>query len=119
MTNAQLFKQSLKNGCPKCGEPNIFPHRWTLDVKDKCDHCDFKISDHDSGDGPAFFILSILCIIMTPLALWLAAVTDIPLWAHAIIWSVACIGFCLVTLQPLKAYFIALNYKHRDGAKGV
>lgn len=119
MIKSKTLKQSLKNGCPKCGIPNIFPHRWTLDVKDKCESCGLKLKDHDSGDGPAFFLLSALCFILTPLALWLAFLVDIPLWEHALIWTVVSIGLCLLTLQPLKAYFIALNYKHRDGAKGV
>jgi len=119
MDHVQIFKQSLKNGCPKCGKPNIFPHRFTLEVKDQCDHCGLKLRDHDSGDGPAFFVLSALCFILTPLALWLGMTTETPLWAHAIIWTIASVIFCLLTMQPLKAYFIALNYQHRGGAKGV
>jgi len=119
MIDRDLFNQSMKCGCPKCGTPSIFPHKFTLDVIEKCPECGIEIAEHDSGDGPAFFAGSILCFIMTPLALWLATIIDIPLWAHAIIWSVACIGFCILTMQPLKAYFIALNYKHRGGAHGV
>lgn len=119
MIDRDLFKQSMRCGCPKCGASSIFPHKFTLDVIDQCPQCGLKIADHDSGDGPAFFAGAALCFIMTPLALWLAAIIDIPLWGHAIIWSVACIMFCVLTMQPLKAYFIALNYKHRGGAHGV
>jgi len=119
MIEQKIIINSLKNGCPKCGTPNIFPHRFTLTVREECPHCGLKIADHDSGDGPAFFLLSSLCIVLTPLALWLAAIVDLPLWAHAVIWTGVSIGFCLITLQPLKSYFIVLNYKHRDGAKGV
>jgi len=114
-----LLKQSLKCGCPKCGVPSIFPHKFTLETIEKCPSCDLKIKDHDSGDGPAFFLLSALCFIITPLALWLAYVIEIPLWAHACLWTFVCVGLCLVVLQPLKTYFIALNYKHRGGAHGV
>lgn len=119
MIKGTILKQSLKCGCPKCGHPSIFPHKFTLDVKQNCGDCGLKIADHDSGDGPAFFALSILCFVLTPLALWIAAVIEIPLWEHAIIWSVVSIGFCFLTMQPLKAYFIALNFKHRGGAHGV
>jgi uncharacterized protein (DUF983 family) len=90
-----------------------------LDVKDTCGSCGFKIANHDSGDGPAFFALSALCFIMTPLALLCAAIVDWPLWIHAVVWTIISIVFCLQTMQPLKAYFIALNYKHRGGAHGV
>jgi len=119
MIKTNLFKQSMRCGCPKCGVPNIFPHKFTLDVKKKCPACGLKISDHDSGDGPAFFAGAVLCFVLTPLALWLAAVMNIPLWAHAIIWTFVSVAFCILTMQPLKTYFIALNYKHRGGAHGV
>ena len=115
----RTLKQSLRCGCPKCGEPSIFPHKFTLNVKDKCDACGFKIANHDSGDGPAFFALSALCFIMTPLALWVAAIWDWPLWVHGTVWTFLTILFCLLTMQPLKTYFIALNYNHRGGAHGV
>lgn len=117
--DANLLKQSLKNGCPKCGEPNIFPHRLTLDVKGNCASCGFKISNHDSGDGPAVFLVFILGFLLTPLALLADHLYIIPLWAHAIIWTIAAVGICIFTMQPLKTYVITLNYKHRRGAKNV
>ena len=119
MIDFQILKQSLKCGCPECGQPSIFPHKFTLDVKDTCEHCGFKIANHDSGDGPAVFLIFILGFVLTPLALWLSVVVDIPLWGHAIIWSVVSVGLCFLTMQPLKTYVIALNYKHRGGAHGV
>jgi uncharacterized protein (DUF983 family) len=118
-TNRDLVVSSLKCLCPQCGKDNIFPHRLTLTVKDQCTACGLDLKNHDSGDGPAFFLLSVLCIVITPLALWFAAVTDLPLWLYAIIWTLVCLAACIVTLQPLKTYFITLNFKHRDGAHGV
>jgi uncharacterized protein (DUF983 family) len=115
----EIIKNSLKCGCPKCGTPRIFPNIFTLEVKDKCDACGLDLKDHDSGDGPAFFALTILCFVLTPLALWLAFIIEIPLWAHAVIWTFVSIAICIATMQPLKAYFIALNYKYREGKKGV
>lgn len=109
----------MRCGCPKCGAPSIFPHRMTLDTIEHCPVCGLKVKDHDSGDGPAVFLIFILGFVLTPLALWLDAVAQIPLWAHAVIWTIAAIAVCIGTMQPLKAYVIALNYKHRGGAHGV
>ena len=78
-----------------------------------------NIANHDSGDGPAVFLVFILGFLLTPLALLTAAFYPIPLWVHALLWTGVSIGICLFTMQPLKAYVIALNYKHRGGAKGV
>lgn len=113
------MRQSLRCACPKCGKGNVFPNRYTLTVKDTCDSCGLKLSDHDSGDGPAVFLVFILGFLLTPLALALDVFVDIPLWAHAILWTIVSLAICLATMQPLKAYVIALTYKHRGGAKGV
>lgn len=119
MIDKHVIQTALKNGCPKCGEPNIFLHRLTLDVKSQCSSCDLKIGDHDSGDGPAVFLVFILGFLLTPLALLVDHFYTIPLWGHAILWTFVSIGICIFTMQPLKAYVIALNYKHRGGAHGV
>lgn len=77
------------------------------------------IAGHDSGDGPAVFLIFILGFLLVPLALFLDAYFPIPLWAHAILWTIASLGICVFTMQPLKAYVIALNYKHRGNIHGV
>ena len=119
MLDKKIILTAIKNGCPKCGKANIFKHRFTLDVKENCDHCGFPLHEHDSGDGPAVFLIFILGFVLTPLALWLDAVVDIPLWVHAILWTVIALLTCVFTMQPLKAYVIALTYKHRGNTKGV
>ena len=48
-------------------------------------------------------------------ALILDASFTIPLWAHACIWTFAALGLTLGLLRPLKAYIIALQFKHRPG----
>ncbi len=117
--DTKLIKNALKCGCPKCGVGPIFPHKLTLDVKDTCPSCGLNIKKQDSGDGPAVFLIFILGFILTPLALWLASVADIPLWLHAIIWTFAAIIICIFAMQPLKAYVMGLNYKYRGEAHGV
>lgn len=111
--------QSLHCRCPQCSQERIFPHLLTLNTIETCPHCGLNIADHDSGDGPAVFLIFILGFALTPLALVVAFTTNLPLWGHAILWTVVALGACILTMQPLKTYVIRLNYKHRGGAKGV
>jgi len=114
-----VLKNALHCRCPKCNKGRIFPHIFTLTTIKQCPYCALDIANHDSGDGPAVFLIFILGFLLAPLALLVEHIIHIPLWAHACLWTVASLGICLGTMQPLKAYFIALNYIHRGGAKGV
>lgn len=117
--NPQTIKNALYCHCPQCNQGRIFPHFLTLTTIDECPHCGLDIANHDSGDGPAVFLIFILGFLLTPLALWVSFSFAIPLWVHAVLWTVVSLGVCVFTMQPLKTYVIALNYKHRGGAKGV
>ncbi len=119
MIDTKIIKQSMKCGCPKCGTPNVFPHKLTLDVITECASCGLNVRNQDSGDGPAVFLTFILGFLLTPMALILDNMFVVPLWAHAIIWTFAAIGCCIIMMQPLKAYVMALNYKHRGETHGV
>ena len=90
-------------------EPGIL----TFTLKDKCTVCGLKLSKNDSADGPAVFLIFILGALLVPLALLLDAVFVIPLAVHAVLWSAVALGLTLGMLKPLKAYVIALQFKHR------
>lgn len=117
LPDKELIETGVKCLCPKCRQASIFPSALSFDVVDHCPQCRLKLSDNDSGDGPVVFILFILCFALVPLALvfeiWLAP----PLWAHAVIWGATAIFLTLGTLKPLRAYIIALEYKHRPWDK--
>lgn len=83
-----------------------------MTIREKCDHCGLDLAANDSADGPAVFLIFILGFLLVPIALLADALFDIPLAVHAIIWSVVALGLTLGSLRPLKAYIIALQYKH-------
>ena len=117
--DTKTLRQSLKCGCPKCGTPSIFPHKFTLEVKPVCQTCGLNLKEQDCGDGPAVFLIFVLGFILVPLALWADAIFLMPLWAHAVIWTIVACLICLFAMQPTKAYVLAINYKHRGNAHGV
>ncbi|MDE0799699.1 MAG: DUF983 domain-containing protein [Rhodospirillaceae bacterium] len=107
-----LAKASLGGCCPRCGEGRLFDGFIT--VAKSCSACDLKLAGHDTGDGPAFFIMLPLCIIIAVLAL----LTDVrfhpPMWVHMVMWPLVIVGAVAVTLRPVKALMIALQYRYRD-----
>jgi len=84
-----------------------------MDLRDVCAECGLDFSQNDSADGPAVFLIFILGALLVPLALFTDSLFDWPLWLHGIVWGVAALGLTVGSLRPLKAYIIALQYKHR------
>ena len=76
--------------------------------------CGLSLAGHDTGDGPAFFIMMPLCIIVAVLALLTDLRFEPPLWLHMVIWPLVIISFVALTLRPVKGVMIALQYRHRD-----
>lgn len=101
--------------CPSCKTGRIYKEGITLDLREKCPECGLDLSKNDSADGPAVFLIFILGFALVPMAIvldmWLAP----PLWIHVLLWGVIGLGAILASLRPLKAYIIALQFKHRPG----
>ena len=104
------FTAGLSCRCPRCGSGRLF--RGFLTVAKRCEICDLDLTAHDSGDGPAVFIILILGFVVVGLALWLEMSFAPPLWLHAILWPPVILGGALAMLRPFKATLIALQFKH-------
>lgn len=89
-----------------------------LTVAERCESCGLDLRHHDSGDGPAVFVILILGFIVVGLALWVELAFEPPFWVHALLWAPLIVGGALLMLRPLKATLVTLHYKHRheDGA---
>ena len=85
-----------------------------LKVADSCSVCGLRLDNHDTGDGPAFFVMMPLCLVAVFVALGLELIFSPPLWFHLIFWPVFLFGVALASLPPVKAVMIALQYRHRD-----
>lgn len=109
---APLLTVAFGGRCPRCGRGKLF--RSFLGVAEKCDVCGLGLAGHDSGDGPAFFIMLPLCILVAVAALVLDMRVQPPLWVHMVLWPAVIVAVVLLTLRPVKAVMIALQYKHRD-----
>lgn len=97
--------------CPRCGKGKLY--EGFLSVTPTCSECGLDLKHEDSGDGPAVFIIFVLGAVVVPLALWVDAAFEPPLWVHALLWSVVVIGGTMALLRPFKGVMIALQFKHK------
>ncbi len=111
-SGAPILLVALKGRCPRCGIGPLFD--GYLRVAPACGHCGLKLVGHDTGDGPAFFIMMPLCILTAVSALLLELKVEPPLWVHMVVWPLFIAAVAGFTLRPVKAIMIALQYRYRD-----
>jgi len=83
-----------------------------LTIAPSCNVCELDYSFADAGDGPAFFVMSIVGFPIVFLALLVEVRFVPPLWVHMILWLPVTLVLCLVFLRPCKGVLFALQYKH-------
>jgi uncharacterized protein (DUF983 family) len=112
-----LLAAGLGCRCPRCGRGRLF--QGYLTVRERCEACGLDLKKADSGDGPAVFIIFILGFLVVPLALWVEAAYEPPMWLHMTLWPIAILGIALGLLRPMKALMIALQFRHRASDSGT
>lgn len=108
---ASIGKAALSCKCPSCLKGDIF--EGFLDLKEQCPSCGLDLTKHDSGDGPAVFIIFILGFLIVPISLWIAMIVAWPLWVHAIVWSIVTLACTAGMLRPAKALTLAAQFHMR------
>ncbi len=100
--------------CPKCHEGALYS--GFLTVNERCPVCGLDLRAHDTGDGPAVFLIFIVGALGVFGALMLEVAVAPPYWVHVVIWPVIILGATLALLRPLKAKFIDIQYRRRSTA---
>jgi uncharacterized protein (DUF983 family) len=103
--------RGLRGRCPRCGEGTLF--KGFLDLAPRCKHCGLDYSFVDSGDGPAFFVMSVSGLIVVFAALMTEVIYEPPLWVHAMLWPPLILVTTLLPLRPAKGLMIGLQYHHK------
>ncbi|MGE0745446.1 MAG: DUF983 domain-containing protein [Rhodospirillales bacterium] len=111
------FAAGLRCRCPRCGRGALFD--GLLTVRPVCAVCELDLSAHDSGDGPAVFVIFLLGAIVVPLALLLERWLEPPIWVHLVVWLPVVLGLAIAMLRPIKATLVALHYKNFKGHYGA
>jgi uncharacterized protein (DUF983 family) len=109
------FRVGLTCKCPSCGKGKLF--RGFLDTREACSICGQDYTAVNSGDGPAVFIILIVGFIVAGLAVWTEFTYSPPYWLQLTIWLPTIFILCIGLLRPAKAYFIALQFKHKASSE--
>jgi uncharacterized protein (DUF983 family) len=101
----------LRCRCPRCGEGKLFS--GFLTVARQCDRCGLDFSFADPADGPAFFVMTAVGILVVAAWAWWAIADRPPIWLQMAVTFPAMLGGCLATLRPVKAWLVAEQFVHR------
>ncbi len=101
----------LRCRCPRCGEGKVF--RGFLTVAKECEVCGLDLSFADPADGPAFFVMTGVSLVVMGVWAWAAVVFSPPIWLQFAIVVPALVGGCLASLRPVKAWMVAEQYVHK------
>ncbi len=105
------FRAGIACRCPRCARGKLF--KGYLDVAERCVVCSLDLTRHDSGDGPAVFVILVLGFIIVGLALVVERAYAPPVWLHMLVWLPLSLVGSLALLRPFKGVLIALQYAHR------
>jgi uncharacterized protein (DUF983 family) len=81
-------------------------------VRAACPSCGLDLSAEDAGDGPAVFLIFFLGAIAVGIAAWMEIEFEPPIWVHLAVLTPIIVGGAIGLLRPMKAYMIALQYRH-------
>ena len=105
------FSAGLRCRCPACGRGALY--RGFLSVVPECAVCGQDLRPREEGDGPAVFAILLLGAVVVGLALWTELRFEPPFWLHGVLWAPLTLAGAVALLRPLKATFIALQFRNR------
>lgn len=105
------LRTALTNRCPACERGYIY--RSLLKLADNCPVCGLSLARHDSGDGPAFFAITLLSFIMVGMAAVIELRYKPAYYVHLLIWVPTLFALAPLALRFFKSYLLAWQYKTR------
>jgi uncharacterized protein (DUF983 family) len=106
----------LKNGfllrCPKCSQGRVLDGYLTK--ADKCSECGESYEGLNADDGPAWFVMIFVGVLLVPVLIVLGVTDALPLWGVVLTITAFATGFTLALLPPIKGIFIAILWYMRQ-----
>lgn len=108
--------RGLLNRCPNCGKGKIL--RGYLAVIPECESCGVEFKRYPAADGPAFFTMTIMLLLLIPLLgyTWVV-LRPSPFMLLVIVGTVTAI-ISIVLLRFVKSAFIAYLWAHNEQDRG-
>lgn len=101
----------LRGRCPRCGRGRLFD--GYLAVRPACESCGLDFGFADAGDGPAFFVMTFVGIVVVALAVFVEFTYEPPLWVHAALWLPTTFLLSFLLMRPAKGLLISLQFQHK------
>jgi uncharacterized protein (DUF983 family) len=112
-----VWRAALLCRCPRCGEGRLFS--GLLKMRERCERCGLDLRRVDTGDGPAVLGMFIVMAVVFGLAAWVDFAYEPPLWLHFVIWPIVTVVLAVLTMRPLKAALVALQFRLRASEMGL
>lgn len=106
---ADPLRIALTHRCPACENAGLY--RGWLSIRPQCPACGLALTEHDVGDGPAFFTITLLGFVVVGLAFAAEIYFRPSYWVHGVIVLGALLVLTPLCLRFFKSYLIALKYK--------
>jgi len=121
MSEERDMSLALRRGfaarCPRCGEGHMF--KGYLTVTAECDHCNEPLGAYPAADGPAFFTMTIVMLLLIPLL----AITWTVFRADPVTMLLVLGGFItvltLVLLRLVKGAFVGYLWAKDERDRGA
>lgn len=84
-----------------------------------CPVCGLSFGQSDTGDAGAVILIMVLGAFVVGMAFWVEFHFSPPLWAHAVLWPVVTIPLTVLTMRPMKAALVAVQFRHRPHEMGL
>jgi len=113
----QAIQRGLMNRCPNCGKGQVFA--GYLSIVRRCPDCDEPLGEYPAADGPAFFTITIVMLLLIPMIGfgWVLFRSD-PL--TLLIWLVVVTTLItLVLLRFVKGAFVGYLWAHHERDRGA
>lgn len=111
MSLGEALSIGIAGRCPACGEGKLL--HGLLKVRTSCSHCGISFQHHEQGDGPAFFAITLISILVGIAVVLVEVVYEPSYWVHLLLWPPIIIIGSLLFLRWSKGIIIALQYKYR------
>ena len=101
-----ILLNGIKMRCPKCRQGRVL--KGYLTKADKCNECGESFNGLNADDGPAWFVMIFVGVLLVPVLIMLGTNDWFPMWGNILAIIISTIAFTLLLLPPVKGIFIAI-----------
>lgn len=113
----QAVRNGFLNRCPNCGEGHIL--RGYLVVQPQCEVCDEDFSPYPAADGPAFFTITIVMLLLIPMLGFGWTLSRAEPVTFFVVVSLMTTALTIALLRPIKSAFVAYLWAHDERDRGA